>query len=49
MIFQFLSCTKSDFNQYLSFDGWQVVRQGQNITFQVLKAALYQIEQKSKS
>ena len=24
----------SEFNQYLSFDGWQVVRQGQNITFQ---------------
>ena len=27
----------SDFNQYLSFDGWQVVRQGQNITFQKAK------------
>lgn len=27
----------ADFNQYLSFDGWQVVRQGQNITFQKAK------------
>lgn len=35
----------SDFNQYLSFDGWQVVRQGQNITFQYLK--LYFLEKTS--
>lgn len=27
-----------DFNQYLSFDGWQVVRQGQTITFQKAKS-----------
>lgn len=27
-----------DFNQYLSFDGWQVVRQSQTITFQKAKS-----------
>ena len=28
----------SDFNQYLSFDGWRIIRQGQNITFQKTKS-----------